>query len=261
MRIAALEKNGNTAFYALEGDLARRIGPIGGSALSPFEGGKPEGEAVPWSPAELRAPVRPSKIVCIGRNYAAHAKELGNEVPKEPMLFFKPPSSIIGPGESIELPVESERVDHEAELGVVISKRVRRISREDAMSAVFGYTCVCDVSARDLQKKDGQWARAKGFDTFCPVGPWVETDIDPSDLAVECRVDGQVRQHGRTSQMIFDIPAIVAYVSNAFTLEPGDLIVTGTPEGVGPLAAGNELTIAIERIGELTVRVKNAPRV
>jgi len=249
MRIAVLEKEGRRSWYALEGARARRF------AASPFEGGVVEGDLVPWTGAELRAPVKPSKIVCIGRNYAAHAKELGNEVPKEPLMFFKPPSSIIGPGESVVLRAESDQVEHEGELGVVIGKRASRVTREEALSYVFGYTCVNDVTARDLQKKDGQWSRAKGFDTFCPVGPWIETDLDPRDLSVRCLVDGAVRQEGRTSQMMFDVPALVAYVSRAFTLEPGDLIATGTPEGVGPLAAGNRVTVAIEKLGELTVGV------
>ena len=249
MRIAILERDGLTSWYALEGPRARRF------EGSPLSGGTVTGEPVVWSEAELRAPVRPSKIVCIGRNYAAHAKELGNEVPAEPLMFFKPPSSIVGPGESVVLRVESDKVEHEAELGVVIGKRCSHVSREDALSYVFGYTCVNDVTARDLQKKDGQWARAKGFDTFCPVGPWIETDLDPTDLQVRCLVDGAVKQDGRTSQMMFDVAALVAYVSKAFTLEPGDLIATGTPEGVGAMPAGSRVTVAIEKIGELTVGV------
>jgi 2-keto-4-pentenoate hydratase/2-oxohepta-3-ene-1,7-dioic acid hydratase in catechol pathway len=249
MRIAVLEKEGRRSWYALEGARARRF------AASPFEGGTVEDALVAWTEDELRAPVRPSKIVCIGRNYAAHAKELGNEVPAEPLMFFKPPSSIIGPGETIILRTESEKVEHEAELCVVIGKRASRVSREDALGYVLGYTCANDVTARDLQKKDGQWSRAKGFDTFCPVGPWIETDLDPRDLGVTCVVDGQVRQDGRTSQMMFDVAALIAYVSRAFTLEPGDLILTGTPEGVGPLAPGNRVTVAIEKLGELTVNV------
>ncbi len=249
MRIAVLEKDGRRSWYALEGDRARRF------ASSPFDGGIVEGELVTWSEAELRAPVRPSKIVCIGRNYAAHAKELGNEVPAEPLMFFKPPSSIIGPAETVILRTESEKVEHEGELAVVIGKRASRVTPAEALSYVLGYTCANDVTARDLQKKDGQWSRAKGFDTFCPIGPWIETDLDPSDLSIKCIVDGQVRQDGRTSMMMFDVPALIAYVSRAFTLEPGDVILTGTPEGVGPLAAGNKVTVAIEKLGELTVNV------
>ena len=251
MRVAVLEKNGDRGWFALDGDRARRFDgdPFAGARLGSIE--------ISWSPADLRAPVRPSKIVCIGRNYAAHAKELGNEVPAEPLLFLKAPSSVIGPGEAVVLPKESERVEYEAELGVVIGQRVRRIAREQAMSAVYGYTCVIDVTARDLQKKDGQWTRAKGFDTFCPVGPWVETELDrdPGDLAITLSVDGAVRQSGRTSQMVHSIPALIAYASAAMTLEPGDLLVTGTPEGVGPLAPGNKVLMSIEGIGDLSVGV------
>lgn len=253
MRIARLAKNGLTSWYLLEGEEGReRARRIDGS---PFDGAEASGDPLTFTAEELRAPVTPSKIICVGRNYAAHAKELGNEVPAEPMLFLKPPSSISGPNEPIVLPPESTRVDHEAELAIVVGKRVRRISRDAALSAVFGYTCACDVSARDLQKKDGQWARAKGFDTFCPVGPWIETALDTRDLGVRCVVDDVVRQDGRTSQMMFDVPMIVSYVSQAFTLEPGDLILTGTPEGVGPLADKNRITVAIEGIGELTTTV------
>lgn len=250
MRVAMLEKNGERGFWKLEGDRARRFE---GDPLDPRARlGSVEDS---WSPADLRAPVRPSKIVCIGRNYAAHAKELGNEVPKAPLLFLKAPSAIIGPGGAIVLPKESSRVEHEAELGVVIGRRIKRASPDDALAAVFGYTCVCDVTARDLQKSDGQWSRAKGFDTFCPVGPWIETELDPKDLRVSCSVDGVTRQDGRTSQMIFDIPTLLVTISAAMTLEPGDLVVTGTPEGVGPLEAGNHLVVAIEGIGELAVGV------
>lgn len=250
MRVACLEHpGGDRGFYALDGDRARRFdgAPWAGARLVSIE--------TSWSPADLRAPVRPSKIVCVGRNYAAHAKELGNEVPKEPLLFLKAPSAIIGPGGAIVLPKESERVEHEAELGVVIGRRVKRASRDDAKASIYGYTGVCDVTARDLQKRDGQWSRAKGFDTFCPVGPWIETELDPADVGVRCLVDGEVKQSGRTSQMIFDIPTLLAYVSAAMTLEPGDLVVTGTPEGVGPLAPGNKLTVSIDGIGDLTVGV------
>lgn len=247
MRIALLDTANGLRYHALEGDRARPFD------RSPFEGGVPSNESVPFDPSTLRAPVRPSKIVCVGRNYAAHAKELGNDVPKEPLLFFKPPSAIVGPGASVELPKESERVEHEAELGVVIGKRVRRISRADAMSAVFGYTCVNDITARDLQKKDGQWARAKGFDGFCPVGPVIVTDFDPRDVRVRCLVDGETKQDGRTSNMIFDVATLVAHISDVMTLEPGDLIATGTPEGVSPLHRGQRVVVDIDGIGELGV--------
>jgi 2-keto-4-pentenoate hydratase/2-oxohepta-3-ene-1,7-dioic acid hydratase in catechol pathway len=250
MRVGVLDKGGQNAWFVLDDSgRARRFDG------SPFEGARPGSAEVVWTAADLRAPVRPSKIVCIGRNYAAHARELGNEPPKEPLLFLKAPSAVIGPGEAIVLPKESQRVEHEAELGVVIGRRARKVSREQALEVVYGYTCVCDVTARDLQKKDGQWSRAKGFDTFCPVGPWIETELDPSDLAVRCTVDGVERQSGRTSQMIFDVPTLISYVSMSMTLEPGDLLVTGTPEGVGPLEPGHRLVVAIEGIGELGVGV------
>jgi 2-keto-4-pentenoate hydratase/2-oxohepta-3-ene-1,7-dioic acid hydratase in catechol pathway len=249
MRVAVLEKNGEIGWFVLEGERARRFDG------SPFAGGRPGTDEIAWTAADLRAPVRPSKIICVGRNYAAHAKELGHELPNEPLLFFKPPSSVIGPGEAVVLPKESSRVEHEGELGVVIGRRLRRIAPEQAMDAIYGYTCVCDVTARDLQKTDGQWARAKGFDTFCPVGPWIETELDPSDLAVTCTVDGKVRQSGRTSQMIFSLATLISYVSNVMTLEPGDLIVTGTPEGVGPLEPGNRVVVSVEGIGELAIGV------
>lgn len=259
MRVAMLEKNGERGWFALDVDAKGAASATDGRARafegSPFEGARLSPVETTWTAADLRAPVRPTKIICVGRNYAAHAKELGNDVPKEPLLFFKPPSSVIGPGEAVVLPRDSDRVEHEGELGVVIGRRVRNVARDHALAAVFGYTCVCDVTARDLQKKDGQWTRAKGFDTFCPVGPWIETALDPTDLGVGCLVDGERRQAGRTSQMIFDIPTLLSYVSSVMTLEPGDLLVTGTPEGVGPLIPGNQLTVVIEGIGELSVGV------
>lgn len=200
-------------------------------------------------------PATPSKLVCVGRNYRAHAQELGNEVPKEPLLFFKPPSSLLAPGGTLLLPPESERVEHEGELTIVIGRRGRRIARERALDHVFGYTIACDVTARDLQKKDGQWTRAKGFDGFCPLGPEIVTGIDPAALGVRVRVGGSLRQDGNTRDMVFDVAALVAYVSNAMTLEPGDLILTGTPEGVGPLAAGDQVEVEIDGLGALAFDV------
>ena len=216
------------------------------------------GDPIAWTRGDLECPVAPSKILCIGRNYVAHAKELGHEVPKEPLLFLKPPSALLAPERTIVLPKESERVEHEAELGVVIGKRCRNVRADDALEHVFGYTCVADVTARDLQRKDVQFTRAKGFDTFCPVGPWIETDLDPRALRIQCRVNGATRQDGSTKDMIFDVPALVAYASRMMTLEPGDLLVTGTPEGVGPLVAGDTLEIEIDGIGVLVERVAAA---
>jgi 2-keto-4-pentenoate hydratase/2-oxohepta-3-ene-1,7-dioic acid hydratase in catechol pathway len=250
MRVARIRRGGQASWAVLEDAGARTLD------AAPYDGGRATGALEPFTEADLLAPVVPSKIVCVGRNYAAHARELGNEVPAEPLLFFKLPSSLVGPGAAVVLPPESERVEHEAELGVVVGKRLRRASREEARAAIFGFTCACDVTARDLQKKDGQWSRAKGWDTFCPVGPWIETDLDPSDLRVRCLVDGEVKQDGRTSQMMFDVPTLLAFMSQSFTLEPGDLVLTGTPEGVSPLRDGQGLVVEIEGIGALAVRVE-----
>jgi 2-keto-4-pentenoate hydratase/2-oxohepta-3-ene-1,7-dioic acid hydratase in catechol pathway len=223
---------------------------------APWLGEKPTGERVPLDEGALLCPVAPSKIVCIGRNYAAHAKELGNEVPSEPLLFLKPPSALLDPGGTVRLPPESARVEHEAELTVVLGRRAKNVAREDALQYVFGYTCACDVTARDLQKKDVQFTRAKGFDTFCPIGPWIETELDPAHARVRCVVSGQTRQDGTTEHMIFDVPTLVAYVSRMMTLEPGDVILTGTPEGVGPLAAGDSLDVEVTGVGTLKLRVE-----
>jgi len=201
---------------------------------------------------QLLAPVEPSKIVCVGRNYAAHAAELGNEMPKEPMIFLKPPSSIIGPDEAILLPKYSNRVEHEGELGVVIGKMCAHLNdKEDPLSYVLGYTCINDVTARDLQKADVQFTRAKGFDTFCPVGPHIETQLDPRDALVECRVNGGRRQSGSTSLMAYGVAPLVRWISRMMTLLPGDLIATGTPSGVGPLAAGDTVEVSVAGIGVL----------
>ena len=207
--------------------------------------------------AEGGALPRASKIICVGRNYVAHARELGNEVPERPLLFFKPPSSLVGDGESIVLPPESARVEHEGEIAVVIGRRCRGMAEADAMDVVAGYAALNDVTARDLQKTDGQWARAKGFDTFCPVGPAAPAgELDWRDLEVTCRVDGALRQHGHARDMAFGIPFLVSYISGIFTLEPGDLIATGTPEGVGPLGAGNEVEVEVVGLSRVRNRVK-----
>lgn len=200
----------------------------------------------------LLAPCEPSKIVCIGRNYAAHAAELGNEMPKEPMMFLKPPSAVIGPDEPILLPAYSNRVEHEGELGVVMGKTCSRLrDDEDPLTYVLGYTCVNDVTARDLQKADVQFTRAKGFDTFCPVGPHIETQLDPRDVLVECRVNGERRQSGSTSLMAYPVADIVRWISRMMTLQPGDLIATGTPAGVGPLVAGDTVEVSAAGVGVL----------
>ena len=211
-------------------------------------------EPMPMSEAELLPPVTPSKIVCVGRNYRDHAKELGNEVPAEPLLFFKPPSSLLKPGGIVLLPAASSRVDFEGELALVIGRRAAKLEpADDWRSFVRGYTLANDITARDLQKKDGQWARAKGFDTFCPVGPWVSDEVDPeAGLVIETRVNGELRQHGSTADFIFAIPQLLAYITAAITLEPGDLVLTGTPSGVGPLAAGDRVDIDVPGLGVLS---------
>jgi 2-keto-4-pentenoate hydratase/2-oxohepta-3-ene-1,7-dioic acid hydratase in catechol pathway len=201
---------------------------------------------------ELLAPCEPSKIIGIGRNYAAHAAEHGAQVPAEPLFFLEPPSAVIGPGAAILYPEYlSQHLEHEAELAVVMGRQARRVSREDALSFVWGYTCANDVTARDLQMRDGQWSRGKGFDTFCPLGPWIVPELDTTDLQVRCFVNGQVRQDGRTRDMIFSIDELIAYVSAAMTLEPGDVILTGTPSGVSPLLPGDRVAVEIEGIGRL----------
>ena len=194
----------------------------------------------------------PSKIVCVGRNYVEHARELGNEVPERPLLFFKPPSAIVRSGGAIVLPPESARVEHEGEVAVVIGRRAKAVAEEHALEYIGGYAPLNDVTARDLQKIDNQWARAKGFDTFCPMGEVVPADgVDPAALEVICRVNGEVRQQGRTEQMAFPIPMLIAYISRIMTLEPGDVIATGTPAGVGPLAPGDVVEVEIPGLGVL----------
>lgn len=221
---------------------------------APWEGGTSTGETVEASAATLLAPVeKPGKILCVGRNYKAHANELGNDVPVEPLLFLKPSSSLLAHEGTVELPPPSisNRVDHEAELAVVIGKRTRRVSVDEAGAAIFGLTIACDITARDLQKKDGQWTRAKGMDGFCPVGPAIVTGLDPAALTITCRVNGETRQHGPTRDMIFSVATVISYASQVMTLEPGDLVLTGTPPGVGPLADGDTVEIDISSIGTL----------
>jgi 2-keto-4-pentenoate hydratase/2-oxohepta-3-ene-1,7-dioic acid hydratase in catechol pathway len=203
------------------------------------------------------SPIRPGKIVCIGRNYPAHAKEMGNEVPPVPMLFFKPSSALIGPGEAIRLPSASRRVEFEAEIGVVIGRRLRDADLEASERGIGGYVCVNDVTARDLQKVDGQWGRAKGFDTFCPVGPAVRNGLDWHDLEVICRVNGAERQRARATEMHFSIPSLVSFISGIMTLEPGDLIATGTPAGTAPLHDGDVVEVEIPGVGILSNPVRN----
>ena len=209
-------------------------------------------EPMPLSSAELLPPVTPSKIVCVGRNYREHVKELGHELPDEPLLFLKPPSSLLKPGGVVLMPAASARVDFEGELALVIARRVHHLKEEDWRSAIRGYTLANDVTARDLQNKDGQWTRAKGFDTFCPVGPIVSDELDTeAGLTLETRVNGEVRQHSSTLDFIFPISRLLAHITAAMTLEAGDLVLTGTPSGVGPLKAGDRVEVTIPGLGVL----------
>jgi 2-keto-4-pentenoate hydratase/2-oxohepta-3-ene-1,7-dioic acid hydratase in catechol pathway len=209
-------------------------------------------QSIPFSSATFLAPVTPSKIVCVGRNYREHAAELGNKMPDEPLLFLKAPSAVIGNGDCIQLPSASQQVEHEGELGVVIGKQTHKVlPDDDPLNYVLGYTCVNDVTARDLQRKDVQFTRAKSFDTFCPVGPLIETELDPSILTVKTRVNGVEKQSGRTAEMAFSVPFLIRYIANIMTLFPGDLIVTGTPAGVSPLRPGDIVEVEIDGIGIL----------
>ncbi|MFG3509962.1 fumarylacetoacetate hydrolase family protein [Streptomyces sp. NPDC047821] len=254
MRIARFSIDGNVAFGAVEGEdpdgLVLDI--IKGIPYADFE---LSGTKVPLSKVRLLPPVLPNKVVAIGRNYAEHAAELDNEVPDVPVAFFKPTTSVIGSGDAIEYPSFSEELHHEAELAVVIGRMCREVPRERVKDVVLGYTCANDVTARDVQKREKQWARAKGFDTACPLGPWVETGLDPSDVTIQCTVNGEQRQLGRTSDMIRSVEDLVVHITEAMTLLPGDVILTGTPAGVGPLNVGDEVAVTIEGIGTLTNKV------
>jgi 2-keto-4-pentenoate hydratase/2-oxohepta-3-ene-1,7-dioic acid hydratase in catechol pathway len=216
-----------------------------------FENPLPTGEDVPLPSVKLLAPVLPSKVVAVGKNYADHAAEMGGEVPEEPIIFLKPSTAVIGPNDLIPYPAISRQVEHEAELAVVIGRLARRVRAEDAGRYILGFTCGNDVTARDLQRKDGQWSRAKGFDGFCPLGPWVETELDPTDLAVECRVNGEGRQGSRTSFLTFGPNVLIEFITRVMTLLPGDVILTGTPAGVGPMEVGDKVEVEVEGIGTL----------
>jgi 2-keto-4-pentenoate hydratase/2-oxohepta-3-ene-1,7-dioic acid hydratase in catechol pathway len=213
-------------------------------------------DALALDEVKLLAPVAPSKIVCVGRNYREHAAELGNKMPDEPLLFLKAPSAVIASGEQIELPAGSQQVEHEGELGVVIGRRAHKLSNDDdPLNYVFGYTCVNDVTARDLQRKDVQFTRGKSFDTFCPVGPWIETELDPANAAVETRLNGEVKQKGNTAEMAFPVAFLIRYISAIMTLYPGDLIATGTPAGVSRMKHGDTVEVEVAGIGVLRNQV------
>jgi 2-keto-4-pentenoate hydratase/2-oxohepta-3-ene-1,7-dioic acid hydratase in catechol pathway len=249
VRIVRLSVEGSPRFGVVEGeDSLRSVALL---SAHPFGELVFTGERVPLG--QPLAPVLPSKIIGIGKNYAEHAAEMGGEAPKAPLMFLKPSTSVIGPGAEIRMP--DTRVDYEGELAVVIGRLCREVPPERVSEVVFGYTCANDVTARDWQAEDGQWTRAKGLDTFCPLGPWIETELDPTDLALRTTVEGTVRQDSRTSLLIHDVPTLVSYVSTYFTLIPGDVILTGTPAGIGPLQDGEQVTVEVEGIGTLENRV------
>ena len=231
-------------------------GIIEGDAIRPGGANPARGEER-LSNVRLLAPCSPSKIVAVGLNYRDHAEELNMKLPEEPLLFLKPSSSVIGPGDTVIMPPQSARVDYEAELAIVIGKEAKRVPEKDAGAVILGYTCLNDVTARDLQSKDGQWTRAKGFDTFCPIGPWIDTDIDPSDLKIDLLLNGVIKQSSRTSNLIFSPDKLVEFITNVMTLYPGDVIATGTTSGIGPMADGDTVEVRIEGIGSLTNRVES----
>jgi 2-keto-4-pentenoate hydratase/2-oxohepta-3-ene-1,7-dioic acid hydratase in catechol pathway len=262
VRIARFTTGEDPRFGVVTGELDEhgeidpdaRVVALAGDPL--YIGMKPTEEEHRLADVRLLAPVLPrSKVVGIGRNYAAHAAELGHDVPDEPLMFLKPNTSVVGPRDPVYYPRQSQNVHYEGELAVVIGRICRDVPKERAADVVFGYTVGNDVTARDLQRSDVQFTRAKGFDSFCPLGPWVETELDVTDLRVQTFLNGDVVQDGRTSDMIFDVPTLIAHVSSVMTLLPGDVILTGTPEGVGPMSVGDEVDIVIERLGTLTNKV------
>jgi 2-keto-4-pentenoate hydratase/2-oxohepta-3-ene-1,7-dioic acid hydratase in catechol pathway len=253
MRIVRYSHDGQLSFGVLEGETIAAITP---HPFAPFEY---SGERLAPDDVRLLAPVLPTKVVAVGRNYADHAEEMGNDVPEEPIIFLKPSTSVVGPGDPIIYPAGVDRVDFEGELAVIVGKMARRLDEADALQVVLGFTCANDVTARNLQASDGQWTRAKGFDTFCPLGPWIETDLDSSDLAVRTLVNDEPRQSSRTSMLVNSVARLLAFISGVMTLLPGDVILTGTPAGIGPLNPGDRVAVEIEGIGVLSNRVVAEP--
>jgi len=256
VRIARFSLDGTVGFGVVEDDPSSPEGHvldiIKGHPFAEFER---TGRKLPLDKVRLLPPTLPNKVVAVGRNYAEHARELGNEVPETPVTFFKPSTSVIGPGDPIVYPSFSGEVHHEAELAVVIGRLCKDVPRERAKDVILGYTCANDVTARDVQRTEKQWARAKGFDSSCPLGPWTETELDAADLALMCTVNGEQRQLGRTSEMVRSVEDLIVHITEAMTLLPGDVILTGTPAGVGPLNVGDEVAVTIEGIGTLTNKV------
>jgi 2-keto-4-pentenoate hydratase/2-oxohepta-3-ene-1,7-dioic acid hydratase in catechol pathway len=245
MRIARVESGGQPVWAIVEGDTVYRLDG------SPFDSPR-RGERIgDLSSTRLLAPCQPTKVICIGLNYRAHAAETGQELPKEPLMFLKPPTSVIGPGDDVVWAPDSKKIDYEAELAVVFKKRAKHVARGAYKDYVLGYTCANDISARDFQRGDGQWARAKGSDTFCPIGPWIETDVDPNDLRISGKLDGEIKQDSRTSDLVFNLDFLISHLTKYFTMEPGDVLITGTPAGIGDMPVGSEYEVTIEGIGSL----------
>jgi len=258
VRIARYSHAEQVGFGVVEGAGAAGADPGAHLAVlagHPFGDLQLTGQVHPLTAVRLLAPVLPSKVIAVAKNYAAHAEEMGAHVPAEPVIFLKPSTAVVGPGAAIALPPQSDQVEHEAELAVVIGRLCRDVPVARVPEVLLGYTCANDVTARDLQRSDGQWGRAKGFDTFCPLGPWIETDLDVTDLPITCTVGAEVRQQGRTAAMVHDVPALVSWISAVMTLLPGDVILTGTPAGVGPLRDGDEVAVTVGGIGTLTNQV------
>ncbi len=262
MRIARFTTGDDPQFGVVSGEVDQLGIPAEDSLVTALSGDplyvgiKPTEKQYRLEEVRLLAPVLPrSKVVCIGRNYAAHAAEMDSELPSEPLMFLKPNTSVVGPGDPVFYPRQSREVHYEGELAVVIGRICRDVVPEKVAEVIHGYTIGNDVTARDLQRSDGQWTRSKGFDSFCPLGPWIETELDTSDLTVQTYLNGDLKQDGRTRDLIFDIPTLIAYISSVMTLLPGDVVLTGTPDGVGPMQVGDEVEVSISGIGSLTNKV------
>lgn len=252
MRICRVAYDDDLHYGVIEGEA---VALLSSHPFGPFE---PDGRVVALADVRLVAPVLPSKVIAVGKNYLDHVREMGGETPpQEPMIFLKPSTSVVGPGDPIMLPWQSEQVEHEAELAIVVGRLCRDVDEDRVDEVVLGYTCANDVTARDLQRVDGQWGRAKGFDTFCPLGPWIATEVDLDDATIECRVNGAVRQSSTLGDMVRSPRELVAWISSVMTILPGDVILTGTPAGVSPLAAGDEVAVSIDGIGTLTNQVRD----
>ena len=254
MRFVRYLRDSQIAYGILEGAEIQEI------STTPFLPYEQTGTSVDAGDVRLLAPCLPSKIVAIGVNYKDHAAEMGRELPKTPMFFYKPSTAVVGPGDAIVRPPGCERLDYEGEMALVIGAVASKVPAAAAFEVLLGYTCAVDATARDFQSADLQWGRAKGFDTSAPIGPWIETDLDPSDLQIVTRINGEVRQDSRTSQLVFGVAELVQFVSSYVTLLPGDVIMTGTPAGVGPMSDGDRVQVEIEGVGTLGVSVKGAPR-